>query len=133
MVPQKALSRPFLFVRDWEGKGLRRIDLENGDCGNCGTFFVSSFSENFIRSLSAFFIVFLVTKKESLLKARLDSAFIAWFLKSFDLPSYGTESRKTHTPRLFSMCRRDEGREKILKFFYWGEGGQTNYLMEELA
>ena len=45
MVPQKALSRPFLFVRDWEGKGLRRIDLENGDCGNCGTFFVSSFPE----------------------------------------------------------------------------------------
>ena len=44
----------------------------------------------------------LVTFK--LLKALLTCTIIPWFLSSFDLPSYSSESRKKHTLRLLLMC-----------------------------
>ena len=36
-------------------------------------------------------------------------SFIPWLLNSFDIPSYGSESRKKYTLRILSMCLREEG------------------------
>ena len=76
----------------WKRGSIRKGCIEIEDWGT-SVYFVLSFQENYMQSLSAY---------KGILKTLF--SFISWLLNFSDLHSYGSKSRKRYTLRLFSKC-----------------------------